>query len=71
MVGATLENRLKALEEEVADLKAQVQELGKSNGSWVQRLSGSMKDIPAPVFDKFRQYCAEIRQADRPPDEET
>ncbi len=70
-MAVTAEERLTARQEEVAGLKAQMHQLLNSNANWLERVSGSMKGVPGPVFEKFKEYCAEIRQADRPVDEET
>jgi len=64
----SIEERLTMLEKEVARLKLQVEQLPKPNGNWLERISGSMKDIPEDVWKEFQESCAEVRQDDRPKD---
>lgn len=64
----SIEERVTMLEKEVARLKLQVSQLPKPNGNWLDQVSGSMKDIPEDVWKEFQEYCAEVRQADRPKD---
>ena len=64
----SIEERVAMLEKEVARLKLQVEELPKPDGNWLERISGSMKDIPEDVWKEFQENCAEVRQAERPPD---
>ncbi|HJT79450.1 MAG TPA: hypothetical protein VJ739_19795 [Gemmataceae bacterium] len=66
----TVEQRLAALEKEVALLKIQLARLAPPKENWVENISGSMKDIPEEVWREYLQCCAEIRQADRPLDDE-
>ena len=65
----TVEERLSALEREVAQIKRQ-RMAGKSTTEekcWVDELSGSMKDIPEADFDEFVRCCREARQAVQDP----
>ncbi len=62
----TLEERVKVLEQEVADLKQRLLELS-FRGTWLEKVSGSMKDYPE--FEEVLRLGAEIRAADRPPDD--
>lgn len=66
----TVEQRLAALEKEVAQLRVQLGQLTVPKGDWVEQISGSMKDVPQEEWDKFMKYCEEIRYADRPPDDQ-
>ena len=63
----TLEQRVAALEQEVADLKKQLRAPESDNGDWVERMSGSMKDYPE--FDEVIRLGAEWRRSQLPPDE--
>lgn len=67
MSPATIEQRLSALEKEVADLKTRLQTTNGA-GYWLVRVAGSMKDYPE--FAEVIRLGREIRQADRPADEE-
>ncbi len=59
----TVEQRLAALEREVADLKQQLR--GKrAAGNWIEQISGSMADFPE--FEEVVRYGREVRNADRP-----
>jgi hypothetical protein len=69
MPSMTVEERLAVLEKEVAQLRQQVDQLAKPQGNWLDRISGSMKDIPADVWEEFQKLCKEVRYADRPPDD--
>ena len=62
----TLEERVKVLEKEVADLKQSLLELS-FRGTWLEKVIGSMKDYPE--FEEVLRLGAEIRAADRPPDD--
>lgn len=62
----TMEQRLQALEQEVALLKQRLDQL-QPQMSWIDRVSGSMKD--EPEFGEVIRLGAEIRRADRPADE--
>jgi hypothetical protein len=62
----SLEERVKALEKEVADLKQQLLELS-FRGTWLEKVTGSMKDYPE--FEEVLRLGAEIRAADRPPED--
>ena len=64
----TIEERLAALEKEVAQLKQQLEQIIRSV-NWLDRVAGSMKDIPESEFAEFVRLGREIRQADRPADE--
>jgi hypothetical protein len=62
----TIEQRLEALEQEVAELKRRL-DAAKPQGSWLDQVIGSMKD--EPDFGEVIRLGAAIRRADRPPDE--
>jgi hypothetical protein len=61
-----IEQRVAALEKEVADLKKQL-ESGSSKDHWVDEIVGSMKDFPE--FDEVLHLGAEFRRSQRLPDE--
>jgi hypothetical protein len=58
----TVEQRLAALEHEIAELKQRFPVAAKPD--WRQRVAGSFKD--EPEFDEVLRLGREIRQADRP-----
>ena len=62
----SLEERVKVLEKEVADLKQRLLDLS-FRGTWLEKVIGSMKD--EPEFGEVLRLGAEIRAADRPPDD--
>jgi hypothetical protein len=62
----TVEERLSALEKQVAELQQRLAAL-EPRASWLDRLTGSMKDFPE--FEEVLRFGREIREADRPPDE--
>ncbi|HVC96954.1 MAG TPA: hypothetical protein VND64_24965 [Pirellulales bacterium] len=59
----TIEQRVTALEKEVADLKKQL----PRKDNWVDEIVGSMKDFPE--FDEVLRLGAEFRRSQHPPDE--
>jgi hypothetical protein len=62
-----MEQRLAALEQEVAQLKAQLEQLRKPEKNWIEETTGCMKDVPEDVWEEFQKSCAEVRrQADQP-----
>jgi hypothetical protein len=65
MPKVTLEQRMTALEEAVRELQRAM--TGRTPApDWLDRMIGSMKDQPA--FDEVLAHGREIRQADRPCD---
>jgi hypothetical protein len=60
----TIEERLAALEQAVADL--QKQQTAPPAGVWWERIVGSFKDEPA--FDEVLAHGRAFRSADRPPE---
>jgi hypothetical protein len=58
-----IQERLAALEREVADLKSRLDKVAPDN--WLGRLIGSMKDYPE--FKKVAKYGAAFRRSQRPP----
>jgi hypothetical protein len=60
----TIEQRLAALEAEVARLKERLERLAPEN--WVERISGSMKDYPE--FEEVVRLGQEFRRSQQPPD---
>jgi hypothetical protein len=64
----TLEKRLGALEAAVADIQRKLA-MNATAPNWIEQISGSMKDIPEEDMQKFLEYCREVRNADRPPDD--
>jgi len=67
MPGATLEQRMMALDEAVRELQ-EAMKARKPAPDWLDRVIGSMKDEPA--FDEVLAYGRAIRQADRPADDQ-
>ena len=66
----TVEDRLTALEHELSRLKMEFDKLANPKGNWVERISGSMKDIPEDVWREYQECCREARRdADRPVDD--
>jgi len=65
---ANIEQRLAALEAEVAQLKRQLTKPEKveSGKEWIERVSGAFKDDP--VFEEIVRLGREAREADRPSD---
>lgn len=63
---ATLERRLAALEQEVADLKHK-SEHNPASASWLDKLVGSISDESA--FLEALEYGRSFRQADKPTDD--
>ena len=67
------EQRLAALEREVAELKSRLSSSHSAspspNGNWIEAISGSMRD--EPDFHEVIRLGAEVRRADlaRPADE--
>jgi hypothetical protein len=64
----SLEQRMIALERQVARLKLYLDQLVDPKGNWLKHVVGSMKDNLA--FPEAMRLAAEIRRADRPADEE-
>ena len=62
----SVEERLAVLERQVAELQRQVAAVQPA-ASWLDRLTGSMKDFPE--FEEDVRYGREVREADRPPEE--
>lgn len=60
-----LEDRVKALENDVAELKRRADQK-ESAGEWLDRISGKLADYPE--FGEIVRLGREIRQADRPRD---
>jgi hypothetical protein len=67
----TIEERLAAVERELADLKTRLPPepvpMPKSE-NWVEKISGSMKDYPE--FDEVLRLGKEFRDSDRPSDDD-
>ena len=68
MSEATLERRMTALEESVRELQ-EAMNVRKPASDWLERVIGSMKDEPA--FDEVLAHGQAIRQADRPPENQS
>jgi hypothetical protein len=66
MSGATLEERMTALETEMRELRESMNARNPAP-DWLERVNGSMKDEPA--FDEVLAHGRAIRQADRPADD--
>ena len=67
MPEATLDQRMTAMEEVVRELQEMVK-ARKPDPDWLDRVIGSMKDEPA--FEEVLAYGREIRQADRPAEDQ-
>ncbi len=67
MPEATLEKRVKVLEEAVRELQ-EAMTARKPAPDWLDRVIGSMKDEPA--FDEVLAHGQALRQADRPAPEQ-
>ena len=63
MSNESVEQRLSALEAEIAVLKQQV---GSKSPNWLEQVTGSFKDNP--IFDEVMAYGREFRDLDRPTD---
>jgi hypothetical protein len=68
MPEANLEDRMAAVEEAVRDLQKAMQ-ARMPTADWLDRVIGSMKDEPA--FDEVLSHGRAIRQADRPPQDQS
>jgi hypothetical protein len=64
----TVEERLAALEREVAKLSIKLEQLVNPKGNWIERMI-TRKPNDNPAFEEAMRLGAEIRRADRPPDE--
>jgi len=63
-----MEDRLSALEREVAELRTRVAGTpAPGNANWLAAVVGSMKDYPE--FDEVARLGRAARQSDRPPDD--
>jgi hypothetical protein len=62
----TIEQRVAALEKEVADLKKQLEKPPPRKDNWVDEIVGSMSAFPE--FDEVLRLGAEFRRSQRPPD---
>jgi hypothetical protein len=62
----TIEERVKALEKEVAELKQRVRK-PETMREWLERVSGTFENDPD--FEEIVRLGREFRQADRPSDE--
>ena len=58
----SVEQRLAALEAEVARIKAQIE--GKPKGDWVEAISGTFANDP--LYEKAMRYGREWRESFRP-----
>jgi hypothetical protein len=62
-----LEKRLSAVEQAVAELQHRTDD-SKAEDNWLQLVRGSFRGDP--IFAKMIEYGREIRNADRPSDDE-
>jgi len=60
-----VEDRLSALEREVARLKLQLQQLTIPKRDWLEAMSGSMSHLGPDVLAEYRKIMEELDQADR------
>jgi hypothetical protein len=63
--GLSVEQRLAALEQQVAELKQRLDQLAPSQRNWIEEISGCMKDYPE--FEEVVRLGAEWRRAQRDP----
>ena len=56
----TVEQRLTAVERDLAELKERVTHQEK-NGSWIERIAGTFKDVPE--FDEIVRLGREFRES--------
>lgn len=64
MTVASIEERVAALEVEVARLKQQIEALNKPSGPWWQEISGAFADDP--MFEEAMRLGREYRESLRP-----
>jgi hypothetical protein len=69
VIGITMEERLAALEKEVALLKMRLDQLTSPKGDWIAKTTGCVTDRAA--FDEAMRLAAEILRADQPPRDES
>jgi hypothetical protein len=62
----SIEQRLSQVEAAIRELK---QQKASTEPNWLKEITGSFADDP--IFDEVMAYGREIRQADRPTDEES
>jgi hypothetical protein len=62
----SIEQRLSQVEAAIRELQ---QQKSSSELNWLKEITGSFSDDP--IFDEVMAYGREIRQADRPADEES
>jgi hypothetical protein len=60
---STIEDRLEAVEDAIAELKSRL-EVQRPNSDWMDQVIGVFKDEPA--FDEVIRLGREFRMADRP-----
>jgi phage shock protein A len=63
---STVEQRLTALEKEVAEWRQRLEEVMARKRDRIDRVNGSTADLPEEEVRKFMEICAEIRRSDRP-----
>ena len=61
----TVEDRLTMLEREVASLKMRMEQIVNPTGNWVERISGSLKDLPPEMWADYKKILQELDKADR------
>jgi hypothetical protein len=62
----SIEQRLDAVEAAIVELKDKI--APSTTPNWLQEVTGLFKDDP--IFDEVLAYGRELRQADRPSDED-
>ena len=60
----SIEQRMKALEEEVAQIKARLERKGKTTVDWLDKIWGSFANDP--IYDEAMRLGREYREAQRP-----
>ena len=61
---ASIEQRMKALEEEVAQIKARLERRGKTSVDWLDKIWGSFANDP--IYDEAMRLGREYRESFRP-----
>ena len=64
----SIEERVAALEIEVAALRARLEETAPKKGSWIEKITGTFEGDPE--FAEIVRLGAELRRADRPADDD-
>ncbi len=66
----TVEQRLEALEKEVAGLRQRLEQLSEPKKNWLEEMDRHKPNLPESVIREFREIVAAIKQEGRIPNEE-